>query len=68
MTGEKELRLGAQEFPTCISSVVHAIIYVPSAAVSTDTLAPVVDKMVNHPAENIVPGEYLVTVEPNTDC
>ena len=38
------------------------------APVFDNSSAPAVDKMVNYPKENVVPGEYLVIVEPNTDC
>ena len=47
------------------------VLYVPlSVPVSKDSVAPTIDKLVYYPEEGVevVPGEYLVTVHPETDC
>ena len=41
-----------------------------SVPVFNDSVAPTIDKLVYYPEEHVevVPGEYLVTVHPETDC
>ena len=46
----------------------YVSLHPPPAPVDDPSSTPLLDKLVKHPEEYVVPGEYLVTVKPDTDC